>query len=190
MAGNDHSRSGRTNRRHVLGLAAGGGVAATVLGLGRLLSDGTSSRRASAQDTPAVIRAQRFELVDASGAPRAILAMGDSGAMIEVLDEAGQARAQIVQTPEGEYAFAILDAHGTQRWGVGTTKRGFVGMGMRDGSGTFRANMQVADDGSYAGFRAADEHDAQRLFLGLRNDGSGYGLELQDGTGKVVWTAP
>lgn len=184
------TNGGKATRRGLLGLLAGSGATLAAFGLRRVTSPGTPGHVASAQETPAVVRAQRFELVDGNGTVRAAISMSQNGPIVALLDESGHARALMAQNPEGEYGFGVNDAQGTARFGVGTTKRGFVGLGMKDANGTFRANMQVADDGSWAGFRTADEHDQQRTFLGLLNDRPGYGIEVEDATGQVLWQAP
>jgi len=55
----------------------------------------------------------------------------------------------MTQNSEGEYAFLIFDPGGSLRFGVGTTKRGFVGLNVRDGHGVvIRSNLYANDDGS------------------------------------------
>lgn len=58
------------------------------------------------------------------------------------------------QNAEGEYSLVIFDADGTRRFGVGTTKRGFTGLNVTDGSGVIRANLYADDYGENSGFGA------------------------------------
>ena len=123
------------------------------LGLARLAFPTATATTAASQD-PAVVRAQRFELVDAGGTVRARIAfLPDGRPLIALFDESGQVRASLAQNLEREYGFGITDGQGTSRFAVGTTTRGFVGLNVRDGSGTIRANLYASDDGRATGFR-------------------------------------
>ncbi len=58
--------------------------------------------------------------------------------------------------PKRAFAFAEIHTSGAVRFGVGTTKRGFVGLNVRDARGVIRSNMYANDDGSDTGFRTWD----------------------------------
>jgi hypothetical protein len=93
------------------------------------------------------IQAQQFELVDAAGTVRGVLRMAPEGTGPEValLDEVSRRRATMMENGEGECAFSIFDASGAVRFGVGTTRRGFVGLNVRDARGVIRSNMHVCE---------------------------------------------
>lgn len=172
-----------------LSLVASGLIAAIMaVGADRFL---TSDARA--QEPPAVIQAQRFELVDTTGTVRAVIRMTPEGTGPEValLDEAGKRRATMTQNSEGEYGFGIFDDSGTLRFGVGTTKRGFAGLNVRDGSGVIRANLYADDDGEDSGFRAWDAAGQVRAKLGyLGGEPAAFGVRVLDSQGQPVWRAP
>jgi hypothetical protein len=91
--------------------------------------------------------------------------------VVALLDEAGQVCATMFQNQaEGEYGFGILDAQGATLFAVGTTKRGFVGLNVRDGAGTIRAYMQAFDDGSSAAFRVWDSNNNPRAQMVMEQD--------------------
>jgi len=139
------------------------------------------------------IQAQQVELVDATGTVRGVLRMAPEGTGPEValLDEVGRRRATMMENGEGDYAFSIFDASGAARFGVGTTKRGFVGLNVRDARGVIRSNMYANDDGSDTGFRTWDADRRVREKLGaVEDDPSTFAVRVFDGQGQVLWQAP
>jgi hypothetical protein len=178
------------NSRMILSQLLAGAVGAVLtLALQQLIAPLPTA----AQTLPPVIQAQRFELVDARGAARGVLRMAPEGTGPEValLDEAGQRRATMTQNSEGEYAFLVFDSGGSMRFGVGTTRRGFVGLNVRDGHGVIRSNLYANDDGSDTGFRTWDADGRVRTKLGsLEGDPSTYAVRVFDEQSQVLWQAP
>ena len=138
---------------------------AVTLGLARL----TFPTATAAGQDPAVVRAQRFELVDGDGVVRGVLSMdafrGRPGLLI--LDEAGRPRAFLGnQATANSYGLGILDERGTLRAGLGAGGAGFVGINVRDGAGRIRANLFATDDGAAAAVQTWDEAGRVRAFMG------------------------
>ena len=111
--------------------------------------------------TASVVRAQRFELVDPSGAVTAALGIDPSRGRpgLYVYDEAGQVRAAFGNVVVGgAYGFFVQNERGVARWvlGAGSGATGFAGFNVRDDAGRLRANMFARDDGTDAGFRVWD----------------------------------
>ena len=137
------------------------------LGLARL----TFPTATAASQDPAVVRAQRVELVDTDGVVRGVLAVdafrGRPGLLI--LDEAGRPRAFFGNQAVGNtYGLGILDERGTFRAGLGGGggTQGFAGINVRDGAGRIRANLFATDDGAAAAVQAWDEAGRVRVFMG------------------------
>jgi hypothetical protein len=142
---------------------------------------------------PLVIQAQQFELLDTAGAVRGVLQMAPEGTGPEIalLDESGHRRITMAESSEGEYGFATFDAANTQRFGVGTTRRGFVGLNVRDGHGVIRSNLYASDDGSDTGFRTWDADGHVRAKLGAaEEDPSIFGVRVFDAQSQLLWQAP
>src|SRR5258708_7729376 len=137
--------------------------------------------RAGAQEVPAVVQAQRFEVVGADGTPRGVFAVIDNGPTLELLDPAGQVRVALDQTPDG-YGINIIDASGVVRFGVGTTARegGFVGLDVRDKSGAIRSRIFASDDGTQTGFQVQDPGPKLRAEIGLNEVDHRAGVQVRD----------
>ena len=165
------------------------GILAATLALGaeRLLGPATH-----AQDLPAVIQSQRFELVDSSGMVRGVFGMEPSGPMLRLVDQSGQIRVVLQQTVEGTYAIGINDPDGTPRFGVGTTPRegGFIGLSIRDGSGAIRSRIFASDDGTETGFQVQDPPAKLRAEMGLSSREHRAGFQVRDAAGATLWQAP
>jgi hypothetical protein len=96
----------------------------------------------------------------------------------------------MMENTEGEYAFSVFDASGALRFGVGTTKRGFVGLNVRDEHGVIRSNLYANDDGSDTGFRTWDVDGHVRTKLGaVEGDPSAFAVRVFDVQGQVLWQA-
>jgi hypothetical protein len=154
------------------------GLLSTIVTLGVPHLPWRAAGSAGAQGATSVVRAQRFELVDANGTLRGVMSMTSDGRpIVALLDEAGQVRVTMDQNQaEGEYGFGIVDGQGTTRFAVATTKRGFVGLNVRDGAGTIRANMQASDDGSSAAFRVWDSDNNPRAQMAMQQGDVSVGV--------------
>jgi hypothetical protein len=174
--------------RALVPLFAAGLVGSTIT----LTVDQLAPWRASAQEAATLVQAQRFELVDASGAVRGGFGMADAGPRLTLNDASGQARVVLQQTPEGTYVIEMDDPNGTPRFAVGTTPRegGFVGLNVRDKSGAIRSRLFASDDGKRTGFQVQDPGPTLRAEMAL-NDGEGHvGFLVRDPGGATVWQAP
>jgi hypothetical protein len=176
-----------TTRYFVSMLATGLVASAIALGADRLLM-----APASAQEVPAVVQAQRFELVDSTGMVRGIFGMEPTGPMLRLVDPSGQIRLVLQQTTEGTYAIGINDPDGTPRFGVGTTPRegGFVGLNVRDAKGAIRSRLFASDDGTQTGFQVQDPPAKLRAEMSLDSREDRVGLQVRDATGTLLWQAP
>jgi hypothetical protein len=176
------------NSRTPLSLLASGILAAVMaLGAERLLTP-----PASALELPAVVQAQRFELVDDTGTIRGVFGMEPTGPILKLVDSSGQIRLVLQQTTEGTYAIGINDSDGAPRFGVGTTPRegGFVGLNVRDAKGAIRSRLFASDDGLQTGFQVQDPPGRLRAEMGLNSREDRAGLQVRDATGTVLWQAP
>lgn len=139
---------------------AGGAVAAWLF----------APRVADAQSS--VVRGERFELVDASGAvlatlgperngaprltlfgkegkPSILLAVNPvSGGNIFMLDSEQRARVNLLVTPEGQPFLHFLDAEERGRASFGLSVEGDPKLYICDNEGTPRATLRVAPDGT------------------------------------------
>lgn len=144
---------------------------------GAIVLLGIDSRGADAQS--AVVRGERFELVDAAGKVIAVLGperngmpgltlfgAGDTpsvrlavnpvgGANIFLLDTEEKARVNLLVSPEGQPFLHFLDSNERGRAGFGLSVDGDPKLYLCDSEGTHRATLQVSPDGTpsldYAG---------------------------------------
>jgi hypothetical protein len=84
--------------------------------------EGAMARQAMGHE---VVRAQRFELVDADGRPMAVLdSAKDSRAVFLLLDEDGERRIRLAVTEKSGPALEMVDSNGKYRLGLGLGKNG------------------------------------------------------------------
>lgn len=120
---------------------------------------------AGMSSAPEVIRAQRFELVDAEGKVRGALGIGRGQPVLAFADEAGKTR--------------VL---------LGLSDDGTPGLGLADAEGEVRAVVRVGEDGRPR-VDLRNEGEKTRAVLELNEDGSGA-LRLFGEDGEVVWEGP
>ena len=115
---------------------------------------------------PEVIRAQRFEVVDAEGKVQAVLGLRrDGGATLDLSDAKGLKRATLTLLPDpGGPILVLSDARGEIRATL-TVQQGGPSLTMRDAKGEERATLEVRRDGS-------------------------PNMALRDADCKVMWEAP
>lgn len=180
------SRLERENRRWRLAAAAAGALA-----LLAVAGHGLPSAVAKGIDLPAlraglgssVVEAQRFVLRDASGQPRASLAVSDDGMpLLMFLDKDGEARGVLgpkhllLSSDDGSSAVKLLVNPG----GTPAVRL--------EKDGRLRAVLGMTGDGTLAlGFYGHDGKGRALLDVGV--DGS-PGLTLFSRSGKVAWSAP
>jgi len=141
-------------RWKVLAMAAGAGLGLVVL-LG-----------AAGGKVAEEIRATRFVVVDAHGAPRGGLHVGTDGrSSVTLTDQRGRPHALVFVEADGRPGLALYDQAGRPRtlWGLDT--EGTPALVLNDQGGTMRARVFVRADGR-------------------------PGVDLYDQTGKLIWRAP
>ena len=85
---------------------------------------------------PEVIRAQRFELVDAEGKVCAVLSVSADGSTgLAMMDEGGKQVVGLGTGPDGGTGLALMDENGKQVVGLGTGADGGTGLALMDGQG-------------------------------------------------------
>jgi len=127
---------------------------------------GCAARQAN-PTTLQVVRAQRFELVDAQGRVRIDLGMGVDGSTpcVRLLDGQDQPRIRLSLRPDGGPILGLGDEKGQPRAVLRVTADGSSILGLFDDKGKGGAGLAVLSDG--------------RASLGLSDD-----------KGKVIWRAP
>ncbi len=116
-------------------------------------------------EVPEVIRAKRFELVDADGRVRAALGLGRGQPVLAFADTGGKARVLLALSDDGT-----------------------PGLGLADGDGEVRAVLRVRGDGSPS-LELREEHEQTRATLEVSGDGDAM-LRLFDKDGEAIWSAP
>ena len=134
---------------------------------------------------PEVIRAQRFELVDAEGRVRiemSIAGLSGQAPGIRLLDEKGTGRAGLVLFRDGRPGLALSDEKGAVRAGLGLLRDGRPIMTLSDEKGEARAALSLLSDGSPI-LWLRDEKGKLRATLAVFPDGNPI-LGLYDEKGK------
>ncbi|HEY3412218.1 MAG TPA: hypothetical protein VGM51_04065 [Armatimonadota bacterium] len=129
---------------------------------------------------PNVVRARRFEVINANGKRSAVLTTDKHGPRLSLMDENGQTRAFLDTTKDGP-SLNFLDAKGASRCGLFLGKEGPV-LGLLDedpkGGAKFGAN----------GIFLRDANGTVRATLGtIATETS---ILLFDRSGKLVFRAP
>src|SRR5256714_2702755 len=130
----------------------------------QVLTPPTSRAAQDSQGPVSLLRAQRVEIVDASGTVRGVLGL----------------------TPGGDAAGVIFrDEQGRERAGMGTGRPAWgVGPGawVLDGDGRLRAAWGLAPDDTAAAFLVADGTGQRRAGMGGTSE-LGYGVVIADENG-------
>jgi hypothetical protein len=113
---------------------------------------------------PEVIRAQRFEVVDAEAVVRAVLGV----------------------SPDGSTELTVKDVTGKARLKLGLQADGEAGLAVMAGPGEARIAMAMPGDGG-ASLIARDETGRLRVAVGIGPDGIA-GVGVVDAQGNVVWS--
>jgi len=158
------------------------------------------SAAAQAPAVPDVVRARRFEVVDAAGKPRAVLRVYSDGSPgLAFSDAAGKARAVLGVFSDGSPGLSFSDAAGKARAVLGVLHDGGPSLAFRDAAGKVRAAMHMTEDGNPS-LRLEDKNGKPRAVLGatslettptaevtMRPESS---LVLFGTDGKLMWKAP
>ena len=100
---------------------------------GRLWQPQVAAAQAKQPAVPDVLRAGRFEVVDAAGKVRASLGLGTDGTpLLAVYDAAGKARAGMTVLPDGSPALGLRDAAGKRRAVMMVDRDGSPALDLRD----------------------------------------------------------
>jgi len=120
---------------------------------------------------PEVIRAQKFELVDAEGRVRGLMHMGRDGdsPALWILDEDGERRAGLGLLPDGTSGLALTDERGEARASLLLGPDGSPLLALTNEGGEVRAILRVLPDGT-SGVALADE---EGRFYGYLSRGRG-----------------
>lgn len=176
-------------KRAVQGAVCGLAFGLVLLVGGRLWRLQTATAQAKEPAVAQVVKARRFEVVDAAGKLRVTLGMNPNGApSVMVFDGAGRPRAGLMVGPGEGSILGLYDVAGKPRVALGMNPDGSLGLGMRDAAGETRAALAVRPDvGPVLGLY--DAAGKARASLTMRPDGS-PGLTLRDAVGKAIWKAP
>jgi hypothetical protein len=179
------SRLERDNRWWKLAAAMGGALALAAL-LGSTLPSAVAKGVEPAAPRaagPGVVEAQRFVLRDASGLPRASLAVSDDGVPLLIfLDRDGEPRGVL-----GPKHLLLASDDGGSAVKLLVNPGGTPALRLEK-DGRLRAVLGMTGDGTLAlGFYGQDGKGRALLDVGI--DGS-PGLTLFTKTGKVAWSAP
>jgi len=160
-----------------------------------------------------VVRAQRFEVVDAEGRVRVLLSMGPDGQVpsLTLHDEKGDIRACLWTHPDGSTSLTLCDEKGATRASLSTHTDGSPILMLHDEKGATRASLGTHPDGRPIlmlhdekgevraslwtpphGSPSLSLHDTKgdiRASLGTHPDGKTR-LMLHDEKGEVIWMAP
>ena len=157
----------------------------------------------TAQQAPVakVVRAERFEVVDAKGKVSAILTTDEAGATwLALRDAAGKSRASLNVHSDGNPVLSLTDEAGRTRVLVGVLTGGDPDLSLWDEGGEARACLGVSEEDGGAFLSLNDKSGAGRARLGaspLKTAPTGVAerrpessLVLSDENGKVLWSAP
>ena len=95
-----------------------------------------------------VVRARRFEVVDAAGVVRADLAVTSAAPRLWLYDAAGKRRARVGMGADGSPGLWLSDATGRLRGVLGVDPYGSPVLALYDAAGKARAGLGVLADGS------------------------------------------
>lgn len=158
----------------------GGAVSNLALRGGPALAQGDDA-------TPDVVRARRFELVDAEGRMRAALGFLVTGdPALRLFDAAGNTQAQLSVDDEGNLALVLCDAAEKPRASLMVLDDGVPGLFLYDAAGEEQAQLSVPADGG-PGLWLRGAAGGTRALLCVPADG-GPALRLYDakGTGRAT----
>jgi hypothetical protein len=169
----------------IIGGATGAGV--VVLMQPRVTTAAPEEQRQQIND----LVVKRLQLVDDSGATRATLGMNDGSSEFVLLDPSGKARLELSALSD---AGRLVLADGEAPPGVILTTRAGIPTVSIAGPvavGETRSRQLIGLAITEAGPGMIVEDGAARATMAVRTGtGGGPTLMIEDGTGKVVWSAP
>jgi hypothetical protein len=133
-----------------------------------------------------VVRAEKFELVDGGGKPRAVLATDPTGQpWLGLKDQSGKNRAVLGLQSDGQPGLILYDQNGKVRAALGIDKFDKSGppeLLLYDQNGTLRVRLYVVDSGQQA-LVLFDQSGKNRAAMFVDKTGQ-PGLDLFDQNGK------
>lgn len=169
----------RAKRRSRVMLVA---VVMTVIGVFLLGAGGES--------VPKRIRAQEFDVVDASGGVRAALLVSENGAgpSLKLYDQNGEPCVVLGMGDSGP-ALGLCDRTGTTRIALAMLADGEPTLSLYDQNDTARAVLAIFAKSGQPMLGLADQNGKSRIGLGMTKSGQPM-LGLYDQDGKVIWRTP
>ena len=161
--------------------------AAVAFAVATLIVPGVSHAGPDPQAATAVVRAQRFELVDSSGTVRALLAVspGDEWTSLELNDRTGNVHVGMAVTMDQA---GIAIGQGDQHAHIRLSLVGLEPSIQVMNEGGVMADLGVNTDGTM-GFVGLDRNGQVRANLGLASDGQ-PSIRLLGPSGGTLWSAP
>jgi len=106
--------------------------------------------KAKAVPVQEVVRAKRFELVDAKGAVRGVISMGEDARSpgVAFLDAKGKRRAELTTKSDGSSLLALHDKSGWVRLTLTQLTEGTAFLTLHDEENRIRVLLEVASDGN------------------------------------------
>ncbi len=109
------------------------------------LAVGCASTRSTQTKTASVLRAQRFELVNAEGAVVAVLAADEGSHGVYLFDAAGHRRAALALETDGP-ALTLLAADASPKVVLNLGHDGHPGLSLNDATGKTRYDLRLRQD--------------------------------------------
>ncbi len=139
------------------------------------------------EEPKSVVRAERFELVDAAGHVRAALGTSKEGHIgLGIFDDDGNLRAALHLPPDGSARLSLGDGNGVERAMLGVEPDGSPVLHLGDETGKVRV-LGHCDDGGSA-LTLFDAAGKPRAFLNTDTDDGTPALILLDEGGEVRTT--
>jgi hypothetical protein len=139
------------------------------------------------QATQPLVRAERFELVDADGTVRAFLSTAGDVAGLAIGDPSTSGAALLAVGPVGTPLLRMQRSGGQATATISVTPDDVASVGLGAVSG--RAMLLRAGSSGSSAIRVQDDLQHPRAEFGVGADGTSFG-RLQDETGQAIWQAP
>ena len=173
----------------VQGAACGLVIGFVLLIGGRLWRPEVAVAQAKPAAVPDVVKARRFEVVDAAGEVRAVLDVTKDISGLALFGAAGKGSVGLAVAPDGSSGLALRDAARKRRLSLAVDPDGTPSMGLSDAAGMFQVSLSADPNGSI-GLALAAAPRKPMGFLGVLPNKKGLGLGLLDEAGKLrMWLA-
>lgn len=136
--------------------------------------------------TPNEVHASKFILKDGKGYERAVLAVNEMGAALEILDENDTPRAHLMVIREGP-VLSLRDERGRPRVQLAVSSKSFpAGVSLYNEKGISLAQLFLTRSGKPA-LTLFDENAKPRIMVGM--EAVGPLMAVLDAKGGVTWSA-